>query len=382
MLRGYADKWALITGASSGIGAEFARRLAARGMHLVLTARRKELLENLATELHTAHGTKCEIILMDLEIPEQGKELHAEIARRNIRIDLLINNAGFGHVAQILETEPHRIHEMLMLNVVALSDLTYLYLPEMMRRGEGGIVNVSSVAGFQPVAYMSAYAASKAFVLHFSEALWAEAYDYGVTVRRSARERHGPTSSTWRGPRLAERTGTNRSGSGQNQPQSPGAAETVRRVGMGKLLPHPARADRQPPDSRPGIHADVPPDQTDRTRRKRPQTIDHCRTSIRDLNRCNSADFSNFSLRHIRESEHVQAKIVLLQENGIGPEIMAEGESILKRSPAVLDINSAFKAFTWGNAIDSHGTPSLTDFGRLQSLRCRAARGRRWPEMG
>lgn len=182
MLRGYADKWALITGASSGIGAEFARRLAARGMHLVLTARRKELLENLATELHTAHGTKCEIILLDLGQPDQAKELYAEVARRNIRVDLLINNAGFGHVAQILETDPDRIHEMLMLNVVALSDLTYLYLPEMMQRGEGGIINVSSVAAFQPVAYMSAYAASKAFVLHFSEALWAEAWDYGVTV--------------------------------------------------------------------------------------------------------------------------------------------------------------------------------------------------------
>ena len=182
MIRGYADKWALITGASSGIGAEFARRLAARGMHLVLAARRTELMESLAKELHTAHGTKCEVIACDLSDIAQAAELYEEIKRRKIKISLLINNAGFGHVGQILETDLKRIHEMLRLNIGALTDLTYRYLEEMIHDGEGGIINVSSVAAFQPVAYMGVYAATKAYVLHFSEALWAEAWDYGVTV--------------------------------------------------------------------------------------------------------------------------------------------------------------------------------------------------------
>lgn len=182
MIRGYADKWALITGASSGIGAEFARRLAARGMHLVLVARRRELMESLAQELHTAHGTKCEIIVSDLGDPTQPPALYDDVKRRKIKVSLLINNAGFGHVGQILETDVNRIHELLRLNIEALTDLTYRFLPDMIAAGEGGIINVSSVAAFQPVAYMGVYAASKAYVLHFSEALWAEAWDYGVTV--------------------------------------------------------------------------------------------------------------------------------------------------------------------------------------------------------
>lgn len=182
MIRGYADKWALITGASSGIGAEFARRLAARGMHLVLTARRTELMDALASELHTAHGTKCEIVSCDLSNMEHAAELYEEVKKRNIKVSLLINNAGFGHVGQILEADLNRIHEMLRLNIGALTDLTYRYLEDMINAGEGGIINVSSVAAFQPVAYMGAYAASKAYVLHFSEALWAEAWEYGVTV--------------------------------------------------------------------------------------------------------------------------------------------------------------------------------------------------------
>jgi len=182
VIRGYADKWALITGASSGIGAEFARRLAARGMHLVLVARRTELMESLAKEVHTAHGTKCEIISSDLSDMEQVAGLYEEMKKRNIKISLLINNAGFGHVGQILETDVARIHEMLRLNIGALTDLTYRFLQDMIHAGEGGIINVSSVAAFQPVAYMGAYAATKAYVLHFSEALWAEAWEYGVTV--------------------------------------------------------------------------------------------------------------------------------------------------------------------------------------------------------
>lgn len=182
MLKAYADHWALITGASSGIGAEFARQLAARGMHLVLTARREQLLTNLAAELHQAHGTKTEIIIADLSNLEEPARLLEEVTRRGLTIELLVNNAGFGQVSEIEKTDLARVLEMIRVNISALTELTYRVLPQMLARGHGGIINVASVAAFQPVGYMGAYAASKAYVLHFSEALWAEARERGVTI--------------------------------------------------------------------------------------------------------------------------------------------------------------------------------------------------------
>src|SRR5262249_25308602 len=150
----YADHWALITGASSGIGAEFARQLAARGMHLVLSARREELLKQLAAELHQAHGAKTEIILADLSKPEAPQRLIEEIGRRGLTIELLVNNAGFGQVSEIEKTDLARILEMVQVNIAALTDLTYRMLPGMLDRGHGGIINLASVAAFQPVGYM------------------------------------------------------------------------------------------------------------------------------------------------------------------------------------------------------------------------------------
>ncbi|GAB4162312.1 MAG: SDR family oxidoreductase [Planctomycetaceae bacterium] len=182
MIDGFADRWALITGASSGIGAEFAHKLAARGMHLVLTARRLDRLEKLATELHTRHGTHCETIAADLSEPGQVKHLVEEIERRERTIEILVNNAGFAVVGDIASTDVDRVMELVRLNVGAVTELTYRLLPGMLERGHGAIINVSSVAAIQPVAYMSAYAASKSYVLHFSEALWAEARDQGVTI--------------------------------------------------------------------------------------------------------------------------------------------------------------------------------------------------------
>jgi len=182
VLKAYADHWALITGASSGIGAEFARQLAARGMHLVLTARREQLLTNLAAELHQAHGTKTEIIIADLSNLEEPARLLEEVTRRGLTIELLVNNAGFGQVSEIEKTDLARVLEMVRVNISALTELTYRVLPQMLARGHGGIINVASVAAFQPVGYMGAYAASKAYVLHFSEALWAEARERGVTI--------------------------------------------------------------------------------------------------------------------------------------------------------------------------------------------------------
>ena len=182
MLDRFAERWALITGASSGIGAEFARKLASRGMHLVITARREDRLNELAKELHTAHGTQTVILPMDLSQPNAAADLLQQIKDKQIEIELLVNNAGFGVVGSVEETDPAEINRMLQLNIIALADLTYGVLPTMLANRHGAVLNVSSLSAFQPVAWMAAYAASKSWVLHFSEALWAEVRDRGVTV--------------------------------------------------------------------------------------------------------------------------------------------------------------------------------------------------------
>ena len=182
MLKAYADHWGLITGASSGIGAEFARQLAARGMHCVLVARREDRLRALAQELESAHGIRCEIVPADLSQPRAGRDLLAEVSRRGIAVELLVNNAGFGMVSSLDETDVGRALELIQVNVTCLTELTLLVAKEMVHRGHGGIINIGSVVSFQPVGYMGAYAASKAYVLNFSEALWAELRAKGVTV--------------------------------------------------------------------------------------------------------------------------------------------------------------------------------------------------------
>ncbi len=176
------DQWALITGASSGIGAEFARQLAARGMHVILTARRTDLMEELAAELRAKHATQCEIITSDLSLPGAVPELLAEIERRGHSIQLLVNNAGFGVVGEVDDAPIERLLELIRLNIAATVELTYRVLPRMLARQSGAIINLSSLSAFQPVAYMGVYAASKAFVLHFSEALAIELRHRKVAV--------------------------------------------------------------------------------------------------------------------------------------------------------------------------------------------------------
>ena len=182
MLDTYNDRWALVTGASSGMGAEFAARLAGRGMHLVLAARRTDRMNALAEDLVTKHGTKCHIVTIDLATPDAGQKLAEEIEKQGVEIELLVNNAGVGLIGEIEATSPAEIQQMLNLNINTLTDLTYRVLPGMLSRGHGAVINVASVAAFQPVAFMAAYSASKSYVLHFSEALWAEARSRGVTI--------------------------------------------------------------------------------------------------------------------------------------------------------------------------------------------------------
>lgn len=182
MLAQYADRWALVTGASSGIGAEFARQLAARGMHLVVTARRKPRLEDLAAELDRKHGARCHVIACDLSEPEAPRRLLEQVDALGIELELLINNAATGFVGTVDETDPERMQAMIRLNVAAVTALTYGVLPGMLERGHGGIINVASLSALQPVAYMPVYSATKAYVLHFTEALWAEVHERGVQM--------------------------------------------------------------------------------------------------------------------------------------------------------------------------------------------------------
>jgi len=168
---------ALVTGASSGIGAAFARALAARRYDLVLVARREPELSAIATELR-ATGVRVEVCVQDLLAPGAVESVVAAAPT----IDLLVNNAGFGDYGPFADSDPGKQLRMVQLNVTVLVELTQRYLPSLLERGAGGIINVSSIAGFVPLPYMATYGATKAFVLSFSEALWAEVKDRGVTV--------------------------------------------------------------------------------------------------------------------------------------------------------------------------------------------------------
>jgi short-subunit dehydrogenase len=173
---------ALITGASSGLGVEFARQLAARGADVVLVARRVDRLESLATELRDAHGVTAHVIPFDLAQARPGVALAAEFAERGIEIDTLVANAGFGTYAPFDEEDGDRIADEIAVNVAAVVDLAHAFYPGMLRRGRGALVTVASTAGHQPVPRMAVYGATKAFVLSFTEALWFEARHSGLRV--------------------------------------------------------------------------------------------------------------------------------------------------------------------------------------------------------
>lgn len=172
----FDDKTVLVTGASSGIGEAFARELARRGARLVLVARNREKLRQLSAELGNAH-----FFSEDLAAPGAPRRLFESVASRGLEIDVLVNNAGFGSHGGFTELPFASQREAIDLNVGALMELAYLFLPTIERR-RGGLINVASTAAFQPVPYMAVYGATKAFVLSFSEALWAEYRSRGVRV--------------------------------------------------------------------------------------------------------------------------------------------------------------------------------------------------------
>ncbi len=173
---------ALITGASAGLGEGFARSLATEGHDLILTARRADRLETLAAELRAAHGVTVTIFAADLGQPEAPAKLLADIAAAGLTINTLINNAGFGARGGVAELDGAVQLGMIDLNCRALVALAQGVLPQMIARRSGGILNLASVASFQPGPWMAVYYASKAFVLSFSEALHEEVKDKGVRV--------------------------------------------------------------------------------------------------------------------------------------------------------------------------------------------------------
>lgn len=178
----WTNKWALITGASAGIGLELAKQLAASGANLVLTARRTDRLKSLAEDLSSKHRIHAETFGADLARPEAPEEIFEFTAGKNIEVELLINNAGFGIFGYTHESEAVRLLEMVQVNCSAVVALTRLYLPGMIQRRHGDVMIVASVAAFQPVPFISAYAATKAFDLLLAEGLAEEVRRYGVRV--------------------------------------------------------------------------------------------------------------------------------------------------------------------------------------------------------
>jgi short-subunit dehydrogenase len=172
----------LITGASGGIGEAFARRLAREGHNLFLVARSEEKLQSICSEFRSEHNVTAQFVAVDLTEHDADKIVFEETEKRGIEVDWLINNAGFGSMGDFYTLPLDRELEMIDLNVRCLVALTHRYLAGMRERKRGTIINVSSAAGFQPIPFMATYAATKAFVTSFSEAIAEENRSYGIQV--------------------------------------------------------------------------------------------------------------------------------------------------------------------------------------------------------
>jgi short-subunit dehydrogenase len=176
------SRYALVTGASRGIGIYFARALAARSWNLIVVARSKDRLEELASDLSGSYGVQVEVSPMDLTGAGAPADVARIVAERGLDVELLVNNAGHGDRGRIAKLSAEDQSNVIQLNVQALVELTRFLLPAMIAKGRGGIINVSSTAGFQPMPSAAVYAASKAFVTSFSMALAEEVRGHGITV--------------------------------------------------------------------------------------------------------------------------------------------------------------------------------------------------------
>ena len=173
---------ALVTGASAGLGRDYARLFAADGHDVVLVARRRERLEELAREVASTTSVQAHVVAVDLAERDASRRIHDELRARGVAVDFLVNNAGFGTSGPFAEADAAKQLEMIQVNVVALVELTRLLLPDMLARGRGRILNVGSTAGFQAGPFMAVYYASKAFVNSFTEGLAYELSGTGVTA--------------------------------------------------------------------------------------------------------------------------------------------------------------------------------------------------------
>jgi len=182
MKQEWNGKWALVTGASSGIGVALAKQLAAEETNLVLTARRRDRLEEVARNLQQSHGIRTEVFTADLARSEAPQQIYDFTKQKSIEIDLLINNAGFGQYGELTAVETRRLLDMVQVNCMAVVHLTRLYLADMVARRRGDVLILASTASFQAVPYISTYAATKAFDLLFAEGLAEEMKPYGIRV--------------------------------------------------------------------------------------------------------------------------------------------------------------------------------------------------------
>lgn len=173
---------ALITGASSGIGLSLAHEFAKHGHHVVLVARSHDKLERLAKELRQQYNIIATPIIKDLSQPHAAQELYDDLREAGLTVDILVNDAGIGVLGDVADNDPQRLHDLLAVNIIALTELTRLFLPGMLERKKGRVLNIGSLAGYAPGPGFAAYYASKAYVHSLSEALWQETHGTGVTV--------------------------------------------------------------------------------------------------------------------------------------------------------------------------------------------------------
>jgi len=201
------DKFAVVTGASTGIGAAVAHRLAASGAHLVLVARNADRLDETATALGRRHGVTVRAVALDLATADAPARLAKTLADEGIEVEMLVNNAGVSARGPVLDGDPARFRSLIDVNVTALTELTTLLLPAMVARGHGAVVNIASTGGYVPAPYLAVYAATKAYVVSFTQALWAETRATGV---RGGAVSPGPTKTPMnaRGTRSADAVAT------------------------------------------------------------------------------------------------------------------------------------------------------------------------------
>ncbi|MEV6823774.1 SDR family NAD(P)-dependent oxidoreductase [Amycolatopsis sp. NPDC051102] len=232
------DRFAVVTGASTGIGAAIAERLAATGTHLVLVARSAGKLDEAAERLSRRHGVTVRAVALDLAAADAPARLAKTLADEGVEVEVLVNNAGVSVPGPVLDGDPARFRSLIDVNVSALTELTTLLMPAMAARGHGAVVNIASTGGYIPSPNLAVYSATKAYVVSFTQALWAETRGTGVRVVVVS---PGPTKTPMnaRGTRSAEAVAATvvRALSGRGPAVVDGKANALTAFVFGRLLP-------------------------------------------------------------------------------------------------------------------------------------------------